>query len=405
MVTDDLTTPLGQEAAPRRSLLRLRLPITLPQAVAGLLGLFLLTFLGFAIFHEDPLGGEPSARLAIPPSAVKPDAAKPVVPPSPPPVAQAAAPAITVAPAADQKTITIIDGSSGTRRDVVVPPNEADGKTANAAPALMSGVNPQLLESSRYGMIPIAAGGLKPWQAYAAGSEALRARAMTMPVVAIVISGLGIGAAKTTDAIMKLPPAVTLAFTPYGAEPGKLVERARTQGHEVLLQVPLEPFDYPDNDPGPQTLLTSLRPEQNGDRLAWHLSRFQGYVGLSNFMGARFLPNDAAMQPLIAEISKRGLAYFDDGTSARSVSQQLSVAQTVPFAKADATIDAVPSAGEIDRALQQLEANAKQRGFAVGAASALPLSIERIGTWARQLEGRGILLVPLTTVMMKSKSS
>ena len=138
--------------------------------------------------------------------------------------------------------------------------------------------------------------------------EIIRARASTMPAIAIVIHGLGVGAAKTNDAIMKLPGAVTLAFTPYGSDPAKLVERARTQGHEVLLQVPMEPFDYPDNDPGPQTLLTNANAEQNIDRLHWHLSRFQGYAGLANFMGSRFVATDAAMQPVIREAGKRGLA-------------------------------------------------------------------------------------------------
>jgi polysaccharide deacetylase 2 family uncharacterized protein YibQ len=226
-----------------------------------------------------------------------------------------------------------------------------------------------------------------------------------MPTVAVVINGLGIGAAKTADAIMKLPGAVTLAFAPYGADPGKLVERARGMGHEVLLQIPLEPFDYPDNDPGPQTLLTTLNADQNLDRLYWLLSRFQGYVGLTNFMGARFLPNETSMQPLIREAAKRGLAYFDDGTSARSLAAQLAIAQAMPFAKADLTIDVVPSASEIDRALAQLEQTARQRGFAVGVASALPLTIDRLTSWARALDGHGILLVPLTTAMSKSKSS
>jgi hypothetical protein len=327
-----------------------------------------------------------------------------------PPAAPAATPAMAPKspPAIEQKTVTIIDGSSGARRDVTVPGNDADAAApapASSAPPVMANINPQLLESTRYGMVPIIAGNLRPSQAYAGGNDALRARAATMPAIAIVITGLGIGAAKTTDAIMKLPGAVTLAFTPYGADPGKLVERARSAGHEILLQVPLEPFDYPDNDPGPQTLLTTLTPEQNQDRLLWLLSRFQGYVGLSNFMGARFLPHEASMQPLMREAAKRGLAYFDDGTAARSLASQLALAQAVPFAKADATIDAVPSAGEIDRALAQLEATARQRGFAVGVASALPLSIERLNNWAKAVEGRGILLVPLTTAMTKSKSS
>jgi polysaccharide deacetylase 2 family uncharacterized protein YibQ len=203
---------------------------------------------------------------------------------------------------------------------------------------------------------------------------------------------------------MKLPPAVTLAFTPYGADPTKLAERARAQRHEILLQVPMEPFDYPDNDPGPQTLLTTLTPEQNIDRLYWHLSRFQGYAGIANFMGARFTATDTVMQPIIREAAKRGLGYLDDGSSPRSAAGSLTAAQSMPFAKADLTIDAVPTSAEIDRTLVKLETLAKERGMAVGIASALPISIERLAAWIKTLDSRGIMLVPLTTAMLKSKS-
>ncbi|MGY4599501.1 polysaccharide deacetylase 2 family uncharacterized protein YibQ [Bradyrhizobium sp. GM22.5] len=162
----------------------------------------------------------------------------------------------------------------------------------------MAGIDPKLLEKSRYGMIPAVSGDLKPFNVYAADAD--RAKAAKMPVVAILIGGLGVGAAKTSDAIMRLPAAVTLAFTPYGSDPGKLAERARAQRHEIFLQIPMEPYDFPDNDPGPQTLLTSLSADQNMDRLYWHLSRMQGYAGLTNFMGARFIVNgagDAADHP------------------------------------------------------------------------------------------------------------
>ena len=219
-----------------------------------------------------------------------------------------------------------------------------------------------------------------------------------------MVGGLGVGAAKTTDAIMKLPPAVTLAFTPYGSDPARLAERARAQRHEILLQIPMEPFDYPDNDPGPQTLLTTLDAEQNLDRLYWHLSRFQGYAGIANFMGARFVVADTVMQPIVREAAKRGLGYLDDGSAPRSVASSLAAGLAMPFAKADLSIDAVPTAVEIDRALARLEGLAKERGLAVGVASALPVSIERIGAWTRTLESHGVMLVPLTTVMLKSKS-
>jgi polysaccharide deacetylase 2 family uncharacterized protein YibQ len=392
---DDLSTPLGQKTARRKR--RFRLPFTGIQALAVVLGLFLVVFVGFALFNDNPFGGEPIARVALrqPPPATEKSAA----------ASSAAEPAMKSAPgqapAVEQRTVTIIDGSSGARHDVAIG-GPADKAEPDAQPAMMAGIDQRLLEKSRYGMIPVVSDGLKPFTVYAADAD--RVRAAKMPVVAIVVGGLGVGAAKTTDAIMKLPAAVTLAFTPYGSDPTKLAERARAQRHEVLLQIPMEPFDYPDNDPGPQTLLTTLAPEQNLDRLYWHLSRFQGYAGIANFMGARFVVSDAVMQPVVREAAKRGLGYLDDGSAPRSVAASLATGQAMPFAKADLSIDAVPTAAEIDRALAKLEGLAKERGVAVGIASALPVSIERIGVWIKALEGHGIMLVPLTTAMLKSKS-
>jgi len=398
---DDLSTPLGQKTVRRKR--RYRLPLTVPQALAVLLGLFLVTFAGFALFNDNPLGGEPIARLAIRQPA--PAAEKAAHPPAGAAEHEVKSEAKQAAPA-EQKTVTIIDGSSGARHDVVIgggdAGNKAEKSEPDAAPGVMAGIDPRLLEKTRYGMIPVVADGLKPFTVYAA--EADRAKAAKMPVVSIVIGGLGVGAAKTTDAIMKLPPAVTLAFTPYGSDPGKLAERARAQRHEILLQIPMEPFDYPDNDPGPQTLLTTLAPEQNLDRLYWHLSRFQGYAGIANFMGARFVAADTVMQPIVREAAKRGLGYLDDGSVPRSAAAALAASQAMPFAKADVSIDAVPTAAEIDRALAKLEDLARERGLAVGIASALPISIERIGIWIKALDSHGIMLVPLTTAMLKSKS-
>jgi uncharacterized protein len=402
---DDLSAPLGQKTARRKR--RFRLPISAMQTLAVLLGLFLATFAGFALFGDNPLGGEPVAHVALP---AKPSDEK--APAAPELTADHRAPsAPKSATPSEQRTVTIIDGSSGKRQDVVIGGEAQDkaqeaGEKAErdpAAPTLMAGVDARLLERTRYGMIPVATENLKPSTAYAAQAD--QAKAAKLPVISIVIGGLGIGAAKTVDAITKLPGAVTLAFTPYGSDPAKLAERARAQRHEILLQIPMEPYDYPDNDPGPQTLLATLGAEQNLERLFWHLGRLQGYAGIANFMGARFVATDAAMQPIIREAARRGLAYFDDGSAPRSVAAALAQSQAMPFARGDVAIDAVPTAAEVDRALARLEDIAKERGFAVGTASALPVSIERIAAWSKGLETRGVLLAPLTSVMLKSKSS
>jgi polysaccharide deacetylase 2 family uncharacterized protein YibQ len=169
--------------------------------------------------------------------------------------------------------------------------------------------------------------------------------------------------------------------------------------------VPMEPFDYPDNDPGPQTLLTSLAPEQNVDRMHWLMSRFQGYVGVTNYMGSRFTANDTAFAPMLREVAKRGLMYLDDGTSPRSLAGQIAGANGLPFAKASVVLDVVPTPNEIDRALARLESIARDSGLAVGVATALPISIARISKWAKGASERGILLVPISAAAIKPKAT
>jgi hypothetical protein len=193
---DDLSAPLGQDMERRKR--RVRLPFTAMQLLACLLGLFLLTFAGFALFSDNPLGGEPVVRVAIRHKASEEKSASSAAAASHT-SAEKAAPAQAVP--GEQKTVTIIDGSSGKRQDVLVGGGAEKGAGDPATPpAMMTGIDQRLLEKTRYGMIPIIADGLKSFTVYAADAD--RAKAAKMPVVSIVVGGLGVGAAKTTEAIM-----------------------------------------------------------------------------------------------------------------------------------------------------------------------------------------------------------
>jgi polysaccharide deacetylase 2 family uncharacterized protein YibQ len=254
-----------------------------------------------------------------------------------------------------------------------------------------------------HGPVPrIAADGTRPADAFARPVQPLPGKP-DAPRIALIVGGLGVSGSATADAIAKLPEAVTLGFVPYGSDVTALATRARTGGHEILLQVPMEPFGYPDNDPGPQTLLTTLTPQQNIDRLYTVMGKIQGYVGLSNTMGGRFTASEEAFSPILHETAKRGLIYVDDGANPRSAAGRIAGAGSLPFVHADVVLDAVPTAKDIDRALDRLEVTARERSFAVGISSALPLSIEHIAAWAKAAESRGLLLVPVSAVAAKGK--
>lgn len=405
-MADDLSAPLGQHR--KKSRRTIRLPI--PQLIAGALAAFFGVFVFWAAVGEDPFGGQPMAVAPVHLQAAGETKAAPTVhqagaaAPGPghydgPSQAQAPAAKQSGKPPPGTTTVNIINGMTGARQHVTVPaPGGASGSPA-IAPA-----DRKFLEMTPLGPLPkIAPDGVGPAQAFAQPVGSLPGKP-DAPRIAIIVSGLGVSARDTASAIANLPGPVTLAFDPY-ANDAALVAQARSRGHEVLLQVPMEPFDYPDNDPGPETLLTSLAPQQNIERLHWAMSRFDGYVGLINLMGARFTSSEQAFTPILRETGKRGLIFVDDGSNPRSVAGRIAGANNLPFARAQVTIDAVPTPDEIDRALGRLETEARRRHIAVGVASALPVSIAHIAVWAKSAASRGILLVPITAAAVREKQS
>lgn len=258
---------------------------------------------------------------------------------------------------------------------------------------------PDLVEESPHGAVPrIGPGGQKSADVYARASVGATA-AGGKPRIAILVTGLGLAADSTRAAIASLPANVTLAFAPYGDAVADLAREAREGGHEIMLQVPMEPFDYPDNDPGPQTLLTGQPARANLDRLYWLMSRIGAYTGLVNYMGARFTASAVDFGPVMEEVGLRGLSYVDDGTSNRSLAPQLARQNAVEFARGDLVVDRQPARPDILNQLQRLESIAARRGNALGFASALPVTVRTIAEWAEGLEDKGILLVPVSAVV------
>ena len=279
----------------------------------------------------------------------------------------------------------------------------ATQQTETAAPAITEAVragsalvaDPALIENTPQGPLPrIADDGRTPMAAYAppiAAGKGIR--------IALVIMGLGLSAKATSAALAGLPPAVTLAFAPHAGDVQSWVNQARQRGHEVLLEVPMEPSDYPDSDPGPHTLRAGTNAQNNSSRLDWSLSRFTGYAGVTNFLGGRMLTDSDALEPVLTALSRRGLMFFDDGSVPNSTAPDVAHRLGAPFAQSAAIIDVQQDPADIDRRLSQLEASAHAKGPAAGTAFVYPVTIARVAQWAKGLAGRGFVLVPASAIV------
>jgi polysaccharide deacetylase 2 family uncharacterized protein YibQ len=233
----------------------------------------------------------------------------------------------------------------------------------------------------------IAPDGRTPFQAYARPFHD-----NGKPKVALVIGGLGLNATATRTAIERLPPEVTLSFVPYSDGLQAWIDQARAAGHEVMLEIPMEPLDYPTNDPGPYALMANASATETGKRLEWLLSRGAGYFAVTNYLGGRFLNAPTAMTAFTAVLKARGLGFIDDGAGARR-------GAGVPRASANVVIDEQLSTDGIDKALLGLEAQALQHGSALGAGFSYPMTIEQVGRWAQGLAGRGYQLAPASAII------
>ncbi|MEP0709498.1 MAG: divergent polysaccharide deacetylase family protein [Parvibaculum sp.] len=256
--------------------------------------------------------------------------------------------------------------------------------------------DPALVEQTADGPLPkISRDGRKPWQVYArpvpSGTQSDRR-------IALVVSGMGISESATAHAIKVLPPEVTLSFAPYGAGLQEWIARARAAGHEVLLELPMEPFGYPQNDPGPHTLLTGGNTDENISRLEWLMSRFTGYTGVMNYQGARFTTSASALTPVMGALGARGLLYVDNGASARSLAPELAEKAGMPAVQATRIVDPVQNPEVIATSLDTLEDVAREKGSAVGVASGFPVTVDALVQWAASLKDEGYVLVPVTAI-------
>ena len=343
----------------------------------------------------------------------------------PQPVVETPAPVIALADEADEDTSSIppatnaavveeeLDEPQQTNTDTqsadrpekvaVQPSTTIPQPTVSAASQRLENTQSPLAQAPNENLLIRGDNGLKPalgpdgliaWKEYArpfAGSE-------DAPRIAILITDIGLNSRGSNAAIDTLPGQIDLALSPYGRNLQSWMDKARAKGHEGFLMLPTEPLNYPDNDPGPHTLIADTSPSNNLVKLDWLLSQVTGYVGVVNHMGSKFTASEEALTPVLTDLQSRGLMLVDSRSTRFSMAARVARNLNMPRAINDRYIDNVITSEEIQKQLAELEITANTFGAALGLARATPLSINEIAAWAETLAEKGIELVPVTAI-------
>ena len=326
----------------------------------------------YVVRSGDPLDGEPVVRMKVPSMDV-------VAAPKPPPPAPAEP--VEEAPSGSDEI------------DLTQDPGAVEGGL-EMAQSLVTAPAPGMTEKGPNGPIPrIASDGRTPANVYARPPDPAVLES-NLPRIALVLGGMGLNDALTRRAI-GLPGEITLAFAPYGKNAKDLAAAARAEGHELMLQLPMEPFGFPAADPGPRTLRAGEAASSNMDDLMWHFSRFPGYFGIVNYLGASDLADKSAAGPVFAEAAGRGLFWLDDGSVKRSSAMTLGPQLGLTVRQASMNVDA-RTRDAVKAKLAELETLALEGGIAVGTGTGLDVTMDAVEHWAKGLADRGFLLVPVS---------
>jgi polysaccharide deacetylase 2 family uncharacterized protein YibQ len=251
------------------------------------------------------------------------------------------------------------------------------------------------MESSKFGPLPvIAPDGRRAFDVYSVphirGTSRFR--------VALLITELGKRSRQTTRAIEMLPAEVGLAFSVYGTDLHDWGQRARADGHEVFLSVPMEPVNAQQNDPGPLTLLTSQSRTVRTNMLHTLLGKFSGYVGVVNHLGSRYTAAPESIRPVLDELKRRGLMFVDNRDSKFSRAATMAAGINMPWAINNGYLDDELDSAFIAEQLTKLEQRARAQGTALGIGRPYPVTYRTIQVWAEGLAAKGIELVPVTSI-------
>jgi hypothetical protein len=216
--------------------------------------------------------------------------------------------------------------------------------------------------------------------------------------VALIVDELG-GRADVAERVLALRRPVAVAVLPELPLSRRIARDATRAGLDVLVQLPLEPYRFPEVDPGPGVLLASMPPAEVTRRTRQHLAAVPGAVGVVTRMGSRFTEDRGQMRAVLEPILLSGLFFVDSVTTSRSVGYDLARALGIPAGRRQVFLDPDESEATARERLDAVERWAASRGRVLAIAHGRLLTLRLLEEALPGWEARGVRLVPVSELV------
>ena len=218
---------------------------------------------------------------------------------------------------------------------------------------------------------------------------------VSAPRVAVIVDDLG-ARRDVFDPLRDIRRPLTVAILPGLPLSAWTAREAAQAGMEVILDLPMEPYRFPEVDPGPGALLMAMGPQELQAQVGAHLASVPGAVGVTNHMGSRMTEDRARMRTVLEVLAGRRLFLVDGLASNLSVAYDEAKALGLRAGRRQIVVD--HAAGEAGDRVRWDEVAwwAERRGEVIVIAHGHPLTARLLREYVPRWEARGIRLVPVS---------
>jgi polysaccharide deacetylase 2 family uncharacterized protein YibQ len=191
----------------------------------------------------------------------------------------------------------------------------------------------------------------------------------------------------------KLPKEVGFAILPFLPKSSESAVALHKAGHEIWLHLPMEPENYPANDPGPGALLVSMTPDELRTTLHSAINNIPHVVGVNNHMGSKATADLKMMTWIMQDLKSRGLAFIDSRTTVHTVAEEAARAQGVPTNRRHVFLDNERKAPAIRAQLNEAAYRSRMEGEIIAIGHLDPVTVGVLTKQLPAMSERGVDLV------------
>jgi polysaccharide deacetylase 2 family uncharacterized protein YibQ len=202
---------------------------------------------------------------------------------------------------------------------------------------------------------------------------------------------------------MKLGVPFTAAVLPRTKGTREWSDRLAGAGHELIVQLPMEPMNYPQRDPGPGAILVDMPAGQIQREVKKNLSDVPHAVGATSYMGQMTLGDETAMGAVMQELKRAKIFYLDSRTIPTSVAADRASREGVLCFRIDTMLEAPgrydAQVKTMNRLLDDAIDLARRRGYAIVLAHPDRAAVDVLKRAVPKLKRSGVRFLPVSTLL------